>query len=261
MKRIAALLLTVLLLVPVFAFAAPLDLAGATKEDLLEWRQQIDDALRLNGWFPFAEITSKSDSEHIVRLQNRLAELGYYTKEITGKFDKNTTSAFAAFAKANGFKAGKTVTIANQELLFADTAAALPTPTPGPTPIPDGAAFQLTKVTLFSRYDYLKFRVEGKNLSKTYTIDAFNLVARAYNRYGQSLGWYNTILDKEHGFTTQTCKIAPGKKFSMGSGYWDLFGWDTAVRIEVAVTKYHTTDGKTVEIPRSEYVWVEGNLK
>ena len=141
MKRIAVLLLAVLVLVPMVAFAAPLDLAGATKEELLEWRQQIDDALLLNGWFPFTVIDSKTSGEQVLRLQERLSKLYYYTKEPTGRYDSNTSKAFAAFMKAQGLKAGKTVTIENQELLFSSNAIPKTTPLPPPTPTPPPAPF------------------------------------------------------------------------------------------------------------------------
>ena len=141
MKRITVLLLAVLVLVPMAGFAAPLDLAGATKEELLEWRQQIDDALLLNGWFPFTVIDSKTSGEQVLRLQERLSKLYYYTKEPTGKYDSNTSKAFAAFMKAQGLKAGKTVTIENQELLFSSNAIPKTTPLPPPTPTPPPAPF------------------------------------------------------------------------------------------------------------------------
>ena len=266
MKRILTVLLVVLM-IPALSLAAPLELDGATKEELLAWRQQIDDKLMENGWFPFEEITTKSDVEHITRLQNRLTELNFYSKEVTGKFDKNTTTAFSAFMKANGLKAGKTVTIADQELIFSDAAVPAPTPspaptnTPAPTPIPDEAVLELTKVSLFTRYNNLKFRVEAQNNSKDCTIDAFNLTVRAYNRYDEQLAWYGRLEALEYGFTEQACKITSAKKYTMGSYYFDLFGWDTATRIEVAVSRYHTTDGKTVDIPKEKLVWMEGILK
>lgn len=88
------------------------------------------------GWYPFIEIDSKTTGEQVMRLQERMQELNYYTHEITGKYDKNTSSAFAEFMKAQDLKPGKTVSVENQELLFSDEAIVKPTPTPMPTPTP-----------------------------------------------------------------------------------------------------------------------------
>ena len=74
------------------------------------------------GWYPFEEIDAKTTGKQVVRLQERLRELGYFTGETTGKYDKNTSNAFSDFMKASGLKAGKSVTIEHQELLFSDKA-------------------------------------------------------------------------------------------------------------------------------------------
>jgi hypothetical protein len=114
----------------------------------------------------------------------------------------------------------------------------------------------ITKVRVYECYGYMRLQISAKNTSKDKTIDAFDIVARAYDTYGEKLPWYSYSLDYTNTFTEQPCKIKPKKSYKMGNTYWDLFGWDTAAKVEVAVSRYHTTDGDTVAVPESEYVWV-----
>ena len=258
MKRILTVLLVVLM-IPALSLAAPLELDGATKEELLAWRQQIDDKLVEMGWYAFAEITSKTTGEQVVRLQDRLAELNYFDGEVSGKYDKGTTSAFAAFMKAHDQKAGKSVSIENQRLLFSDDVTPNPTPTPpppptpAPTPIPDEAMLQVSKANLFLTRNTKCFNVDIKNFSSDYTIDAFSVAYRVYDVYGELL-----TTGEEYADWWRELALKPGSEFSMKRYYWSMYRHDTAAKIEVAISKFHTTDDKTFDIPPEKYVWVEG---
>ncbi len=268
MRRCISLLVVLVLCVPLVAFASPLDLTNATQDDLLVWREQIDTELIKMGWYPYEELKSGSSGEQVTRLQARLLELNYAGKEPTGKYDANTGKAVSAFLKANGKEASTSASIDMQKLLFSDVAIAKPTPTPAPTktpkptptpeptPVPENLTIEITKVRLYSEFNTKVFSVNLKNHSREQTIDAFTLERKVYDKYGEQISklqsgaeWWKEL------------SIKPGKTFSMGSHYWYLFGEQTAAKIEVAVSKFHTKDGQTVVIDPADYVWVTGELE
>ena len=76
-------------------------------------------------------------------LQNKLAELGYYTGRITGTYLDGTKNAVKAFQKAHGLNASGTADVRTLEVLYAgDMKMATPAPTAAPiaTPAPTPAA-------------------------------------------------------------------------------------------------------------------------
>ena len=64
--------------------------------------------------------------EAVLLLQQRLAELGYYTGTPSGKMDSATQLAFKKFEKANGFTANGVASPEEQEILFSEEAIAAP---------------------------------------------------------------------------------------------------------------------------------------
>lgn len=277
MKRLLALLLAFILLVP-SALAEVPDISALGKEDLLALYESTAARLKELGYYPYVELKSGDTGAEVTALQERLSELNYLTKTATGKYDKNTVSAMKSFEKTSGLKRDGIASTSDQQLIFGSQAIArpipasklakeptpapsptsAPTPSPVPTPVSDESAFLVTKVNLYESYNYNKFKIEAKNASPSYTIDAFDVIVRAYNRYGDQLGWYSSTLERTPGFTVQDCNVQPGKAYSSGSQYWDLSGYNNAVKIDVAVTRYHTSDGKTIVIQDSDLTWVSG---
>lgn len=79
--------------------------------------------------------------ELVESIQVRLRELGYYTGETTGVYDKATRTAVIAFQKKNAIKADGVAGTETQKLLLgagglSATATATPTPSPTPTAVP-----------------------------------------------------------------------------------------------------------------------------
>lgn len=243
------------------AAPASYDFSALSDEELLAFWNQVGEVLRDRGAYPSVELARGDQGIDVIRLQRRLADLYYFTGDFTGKYDDATVKAVKAFEKTNGIKGDGKMSIDEQALLYSEAAAAKATPTPRPTPTPllDKDVLQLKKATLFSKYGYNRFRVEVKNVSSEYAIAAFDLVARAYDRNGNALGWYKG--EEEKGFAEQECKIEPKGTYKMSGDYWDLFGWDKAAKLEVAIAGYRTTDGKTVVILPEDLIWVESNSK
>ena len=96
---------------------------------------------------PAPELRRGSRGDEVVRLQQRLQELGYYSGAIDGQFGGGTEEAVMRFQMAAGLDADGWVGEATTARLYDEHApSALPTPsptpapTPEPTPIPSGAS-------------------------------------------------------------------------------------------------------------------------
>ncbi|MBQ8081540.1 MAG: peptidoglycan-binding protein [Clostridia bacterium] len=134
-----ALLLSIcLLILPAWSESPDWDdtLAGLGAEELFALRDAIDARLRRLGEYPFVKLSEGSKGDEVTALQERLAELGYFTKEVNGKFQGSTVTAMKAFEKEMGLKRDGVASIDDQKALFAENAAPAPTPTPSPTPKP-----------------------------------------------------------------------------------------------------------------------------
>ncbi|MDD3212999.1 MAG: peptidoglycan-binding domain-containing protein [Eubacteriales bacterium] len=132
MKRKIALFLLLTLLfsaVPAFAETAAGDAVSAatadyTPEEILQQWYQLGDLLRENGNYPYAELGKGDTGYEVTALQTRLTELGYYHKEIVDNYGSGTYSAMRAFEKANGLTVDGKASVADQQLLFSNAAAA-----------------------------------------------------------------------------------------------------------------------------------------
>ena len=67
-----------------------------------------------------------SQGDEVAKLQNRLAELGFYKGEISGIFDEATQSAYINFQKAAGVTVDGISGASDQELLYSDNAPIAP---------------------------------------------------------------------------------------------------------------------------------------
>lgn len=263
MKKLLCLIVIIVSL-PVLAFASTPDVASLPADELLDLWQRAGERLKEIGAYPYIELSKGDSGTDVTALQARLAELYYYTKDLTGKYDSATEKAVKAWEKAQDIKSDGRMSIDEQDLLYSSSAipkatpTPSPSPTPAPTPVPASAALAITKVSLKDRYNMKTLALELKNESE-HTIDAFSIVFLTYNAYGERTTnlFGKTVTETAEWWKTLTLK--PGKKFSMGSYYWMLSDQNVA-KVEVAISKYHTTDGLTVEIVEDDLVWFTGEL-
>lgn len=134
MKRIIAIFFAALLLfsaVPAMgtgaASAAQTDealLSAYTPDELLQQWLQIGNLLRAYGLYPYVELEKGDTGYEVTALQTRLAELGYYKKEVVDNFGNGTYNAMRAFEKDNGLSVNGIASVADQQLLFGGTVAA-----------------------------------------------------------------------------------------------------------------------------------------
>ena len=83
---------------------------------------------------PTLQYNSKGDA--VIALQERLAELGYYTFNITGVYQERTQRAVRSFQEVHGLPITGTADAALQALIMGPYAQPRPTPVPAPTPTP-----------------------------------------------------------------------------------------------------------------------------
>lgn len=83
----------------------------------------------------YRDLSNGDDGDDVTRLQERLKELGYFTRSATGKYRSITANAIKRFQKQNGLESTGTADIETQRVLFGENAladGASPTPTPNP---------------------------------------------------------------------------------------------------------------------------------
>lgn len=123
--------IAVFLLIAVLALAAVPALGEtvapettASSDALLTQWYELGAQLRQLGVYPFVELTKGDQGFEVRALQTRLAELGYYKKEVVDNFGGGTFSALKAFEKANGLKADGIASAADQKALYGSDAKA-----------------------------------------------------------------------------------------------------------------------------------------
>lgn len=107
-----------------------IDVASMSTEALLETKQSIEQELAARGYVAYFDLEPNSKGESVSALQERLSELGYYSGNLTGRYDSATRQAVKQFQKANGLDNNGVASQSDQQLLF--SAAALPKATPMP---------------------------------------------------------------------------------------------------------------------------------
>lgn len=91
--------------------------ASAPEELLQQWTE-LGALLRADGAYPFAELEKGDTGYEVTALQARLAELGYYQKEIVDVFGSGTYAAIRAFEKASGLPVNGVADVADQQALY-----------------------------------------------------------------------------------------------------------------------------------------------
>ena len=135
------------------------DLADLTDQELLSLKEKVEQELELRGIYEYIELFRADKGDRVLRLQERLAELGYYTQSFTGKFDNTTQKAMKRFERANGLPNDGLASIEDQEVLFSldavandESVDASPSPQPTKTPEPWRAEYVQIDYEEYARY-------------------------------------------------------------------------------------------------------------
>ncbi|NLX83029.1 MAG: hypothetical protein GXZ04_04345 [Clostridiales bacterium] len=183
-KKITLALLILFLFIP-SAFATTQDYLELPPEQLLEMWQKIGEKLKEEGYYPYIELKQGDKGDDVTFLQEKLTELNYYNKQITGRYDPATIAAFKLFEKSHGLKQDGIAAIAEQQLLFSKDAIAKPTPTPKPTPrlaAPTGlTAKALSSTSILLKWQKVKNASEYLVYRSTNSKDGYILLTSTNN--------------------------------------------------------------------------------
>ena len=188
----------------------------------------------------YATLDVGSKGEEVKNLQKYLIALGYLDGGADGVYGKGTAGGVKKFQAAEGLEQTGTADSETQARLFAKK---LPE-----KPVIVAKPWKLIINSAGTPELYIRFRNDGDVTVDrvdfaVYCYDAYDDAIKAYGRYD----WQDDYFDE---------KIRPGET-SSSEWYWGLYGFDGTNRIKMAIYKYHTMDGKTVEIPYDDRQWVE----
>lgn len=208
----------------------------------------------------YTELQKGSKGNAVTQLQTRLKELGFYSISIDGDYGNGTANAIKAFEEYNGMEPTGIATVELQAFLFSEEAKGIP--------IPD---IEITSVGLKKSYGYYFMRPTLVNHTE-YTIDAATYMLKVYNAADERVGSsgiltpndvyrYQDSADYYKEYSTgeiNKMNLKPGKKYSVSySNELDLYSFDETLldAVYIAITRYITSEGETIEIPENEQVW------
>ena len=193
------------------------------------------------------EIGSRGDA--VVELQKYLIALGYLDGAADGIYGKGTAGGVSRFQKAEGMEETGIADSQMQNRLFSKE---LPKK-------PDIAVLPV-KLTVNSAGTpelYVRFRNDT-----TETIDRLDFHVECYNTYDERIIGYGRYEYSDNYYEADPQNYYSGTDIEPGETtandwYWGLYGFDGTTRVRIAVYKYHTTTGNTVNIPESDWIWVD----
>ncbi len=175
MKRIAACALACVMMLGLGTalcegeYNAGYDLDGMSVEELLSLRDAVNQKLEDKGYAVYYDISHGDKGENVALLQQRLAELGYYSGLISGKYDIQTQKAVKRFQSDNDLDGNGVATIETQTLLFKNDENAQP-PASADTVLEDYAEFDYAAaVSSSDEYKGTKVVISGKAVQVTGT--------------------------------------------------------------------------------------------
>ncbi len=139
---------------------------------------------------------------------------------------------------------------------YKDTPEPTDTPKPTPTLKPVNVEVSIDSVDIKdtkygTRYFYIRFKNNA-----SVNVDRIDFKVQGFNRYGERIVRYN--VDTVDFYYDDVIK--PGKTTPSNWRY-NYYMLDEATKIKIAVIKYHTSDGKTVEIPEYHWQWFTYEMK
>ena len=141
-ERLFVLILTALVLIAFNTYAessiddgaipiaSQIDLDTLTIDELLDLQKEIQTVLADKGYVQYDELDRGAKGESVIKVQERLKELGYYDGSLTGKYDTETQKAFKLFEKNNSLVNDGKASQSDLLLLFSSSVKPKATPTP-----------------------------------------------------------------------------------------------------------------------------------
>lgn len=141
LNKILIVLVLLLLVFSATAFGEnqqpTVDLSEYSVESLLDLRIQIEKELIQKGYNPYFDLERGDSGESVLKMQEKLALLGYFSGMFNGKFDAETQRALKRFEKAYDLKNDGQASKEDQLVLFEAEVIRQASPTPATTATPD----------------------------------------------------------------------------------------------------------------------------
>lgn len=186
--------------------------------------------------YPTLQIGSKGEA--VQKLQEYLIALGYLKDSADGDYGKKTAAAVSAFQASQGMAETGIADGATQRRLF---------------------AMELPK-QLDVKIKSVKLRVNSAGTTELYvrfqntgsvTIDRIDFTVRCYDAYGDRIYGYDYYSEQDNYYDSD---LKPGST-TPSDWRWGLYGFDGTQKVEIAITRYHMTDGTSVSVSYSDRVW------
>ena len=135
----------------------------------------------------------------------------------------------------------------------------IPTSTPAPTPMPVDVPIVIDNVIMDKNsIGTPQVSLIVHNRSDTLTVDAFEIKGYCFNNFEDQIKGYGVY---EY-FTSvfQEEEIGPSETYNNPDLVAMLYGFDDATNVIVAITRVHTTDGQTIEVPEDRLIFIYGEL-
>lgn len=139
-----------------------------------------------------------------------------------------------------------------------ESSPATPVPaaaTPAPTATPKPMKLDVSIFTVEGKRNSIgntELYVRFKNRHASKTIDRIDFSVKCYDAYGAHIRGYG-LYDYTDCYYDDA-KLPSGKT-TPSNHYWTLYGFDGTRKVEIAITKYHFTDGTTVTVPPERQEW------
>lgn len=216
----------------------------------------------LSSFAEYTQLEKGAKGESVSALQARLKELGFYSIAVDGDYGNGTMNAVKAFEEYNGLTPTGVASIEVQELLFSEAAKGIPT-----------ANVDIADVGLKQTYgQYYAYPIIANNTNDD--IDAVTVRVKWYNSYGERMlndpiklsdaiyDFYNPETGIYYDWSTmdinninipayESYKVKGDNELPMEVSV----PHNSISVIKMAVIRYHTVDGRTVNIPENEQFW------
>ena len=182
------------------------------------------------------QVGSKGDA--VKELQKYLIALGYLTGSADGVYGNGTAGGVKKFQAAEKLEETGIADSHTQAVLFSKK-------------LPEKQVITMHSAKLsVNSAGTTELDIRFKNEGAT-AIDRLDFYVECFDTYGERILGYGmyTCADNYYDGT-----IKPGSSSENG-WYWGLYGFDGTTKVRVAIHKYHTVDGETVEIPDSKLFW------
>ena len=170
----------------------------------------------------------------------------YYAS--SGNKSDGNVGSFSEVLKGNTDFTFRILQVEEEPSVPTATPTATPRPTATPKPVKVEVSIENVEIK-DTRYGTREFYIRFRN-NAAVAVDRIDFLVQGYNRYGELL--VQNRIDTVSFYYDDV--LAPGKLIPTNY-YYTHYMLNEATKIRIAIQKYHTADGKTIEIPEYQLKW------